>query len=182
MATFNPDLVTIARTRFSTTQGEVTLYYDGKKLERFGDTIKLRDGGWHGLTDAEWIDVARRFVRLKPDPLDPSTWDVVGKASDGEPIRANPAVPTHFPGCVIYPKTGLPVGVRIYEDILRERARDAAPAMLEALEKAVACLDTTLQARGYKLGSCADDWSPEVRLEVATRAELLATIKKARKG
>lgn len=59
-AAFNAALVTIERKRFSVTQGEVLLSYNGQKIEQYADSIVLTDGGYQGLTDAEWIAVARR--------------------------------------------------------------------------------------------------------------------------
>lgn len=58
---FRADLVAIERHRMSTTQGEVTLSYDGIIIGRFGDTI-LRDeeGNWTGHKDSFWIGVAEK--------------------------------------------------------------------------------------------------------------------------
>ena len=59
-AGFDPALVRIERHRFSVTQGEATLYYQGKKLARFGDDIELQlDGEWRGYPDSFWVWIAR---------------------------------------------------------------------------------------------------------------------------
>lgn len=56
---FDPALVTITRKRFSTTQGEVLIEYDGQRIEQYGDTITMRGGEWVGLTDSYWMAVAK---------------------------------------------------------------------------------------------------------------------------
>lgn len=59
---YDPAKLTIARKRFSTTQGEVELVYDGQRIEQYGDTIALSpDGQWRGLPDAYWHGVAARW-------------------------------------------------------------------------------------------------------------------------
>lgn len=58
-AAFDPKLVGIVRKRFSTPQGEVEVFYDGRRLEQYGDTITLLpDGMYRGHSDAFWIGVA----------------------------------------------------------------------------------------------------------------------------
>lgn len=58
---FHADLVTIERHRTSTTQGEVTVSYDGIMIGRFGDTILLdEEGNWTGHKDSFWIGVAEK--------------------------------------------------------------------------------------------------------------------------
>lgn len=58
---FHADLVTIERHRTSTTQGEVTVAYDGIMIGRFGDTILLdEEGNWTGHKDSFWIGVAEK--------------------------------------------------------------------------------------------------------------------------
>ena len=81
---FHPECVRIDRYRPSCTQGEVVLFYGSRKLGRFGDQIMLvadktsRDGwtkttpapgtgaevigGWCGLPDPHWMEVAERLV------------------------------------------------------------------------------------------------------------------------
>jgi hypothetical protein len=56
----------------------------------------------------------------------------------------------------------------------------AAPEMLHALRVAEAALAATLGARGYRAGSCVDEWSAEVRGEAAALASVRAAIAKAR--
>lgn len=87
---FSPALVRIERHRMSATQGEVSIYYDGRKLGRFGDDTRListsrafilehwhpdevREGdgrsvlaGWAGQPDAYWIEAARRELMREP--------------------------------------------------------------------------------------------------------------------
>lgn len=51
----------IDRKRFSTTQGEVLLTYDGERIEQYGDTIRLDGrGGYAGHDDHYWHQIARR--------------------------------------------------------------------------------------------------------------------------
>lgn len=57
---YYPEKLVIERKRFSTTQGEVLLTYDGKRIEQYGDQIELRGGEWRGRDDAIWHDVAKR--------------------------------------------------------------------------------------------------------------------------
>ena len=55
--------LTIRHHRFSVTQGEVELLYDGRRLEQFGDTITMNNRGeYHGKPDAYWEGVARQFL------------------------------------------------------------------------------------------------------------------------
>jgi hypothetical protein len=57
-APFRNDLVRIERKRFSTTQGEVELFYGELRIGQFGDTITLTDGEWDGRHDSCWLQVA----------------------------------------------------------------------------------------------------------------------------
>jgi hypothetical protein len=59
---YNPGKLQIERIRFSTTQGEVLLTYDGQRIEQYGDKIELRGSEWRGLEDREWHNVARRVL------------------------------------------------------------------------------------------------------------------------
>lgn len=73
-ATFNPALVTITRKRFSVTQGEVLVEYDGQRIEQYGDDIKMREGEWAGWPDTFWMGVAEREAiarGLATAPIDP---------------------------------------------------------------------------------------------------------------
>lgn len=61
MTPFNPEKVTITRKRFSTTQGEVLVEYDGTRIEQYGDHIAMdANGEYHGCDDATWMEVAER--------------------------------------------------------------------------------------------------------------------------
>lgn len=75
-APFNADLVTITRKRFSTTQGEVLVEYAGARIEQYGDSIRLVGAEWQGMSDDEWIAVARREAiarGLATEPVPPFT-------------------------------------------------------------------------------------------------------------
>lgn len=62
-APYDPALLTIKRHQPSTTQGEATLYYNGRKIERYGDMIRRNDSGeYKGLPDDHWHDIARRVL------------------------------------------------------------------------------------------------------------------------
>jgi len=65
---FDPSKVEIERLRFSVTQGEVLVKYDGEKIEQYGDKIVIDDAGkWDGKPDEHWLEVARReFHRRQP--------------------------------------------------------------------------------------------------------------------
>jgi len=71
------DRVRIERHRASVTQGEVSVYLDGELLARYGDQMELCNvghepgshedgavcfGGFHGLPDAHWYEVANRIA------------------------------------------------------------------------------------------------------------------------
>jgi len=60
IAPFDPALVTIVPKRFSTTQGEVLLSYNGQCIEQYGDSIKLIGRDWKGYPDTFWMAVAYR--------------------------------------------------------------------------------------------------------------------------
>lgn len=62
---------------------------------------------------------------------------------------------------------------------LYDPAADPVADMLAALKAAESALDFTLKSRGYADGSCTDEWSKEVRREVAARATIRAAIAKA---
>lgn len=60
---YDPALLTIKRVRQSTTQGEVLLKYNGRKVEQYGDMIQRTDAGtYEGRADEYWHDVARRVL------------------------------------------------------------------------------------------------------------------------
>jgi hypothetical protein len=60
---YEPAKLEIRRHRFSTTQGEVELIYDGRRLEQYGDAIQLQgDGQWRGRDDAYWHEAAQLFL------------------------------------------------------------------------------------------------------------------------
>lgn len=60
---FDRGALRIERHRFSTTQGEVSVYYAGEKIGRYGDKIEIRGAGRHeGLPDTQWEAVARRVL------------------------------------------------------------------------------------------------------------------------
>jgi hypothetical protein len=57
---FDAAKVKITRKRFSTTQGEVLVEYGGKRIEQYGDDIRLEGNAWTGRNDAYWMNVAKR--------------------------------------------------------------------------------------------------------------------------
>jgi hypothetical protein len=59
-APFDASRLKIRRRRSSTSQGEVELYYNGRKLSRYGDMIRLVDGQYQGHSDDYWREVAER--------------------------------------------------------------------------------------------------------------------------
>ncbi|WP_204270459.1 hypothetical protein, partial [Enterobacter roggenkampii] len=73
-----------------------------------------------------------------------------------------------------------PEAVEAWEERVRRLA--AYDDMLAALKAANRCLSRTLKCRGYVPGSCTDEWSAEVRLEVRTAATVSAAIAAATSG
>ena len=63
-AGFDPAKVTITRHRMSTTQGEVSVAYDGRTIWfHAGDDIRLcPDGEYRGHDDAYWIEATRKHL------------------------------------------------------------------------------------------------------------------------
>lgn len=60
-ANFNPAKVTIIRKRFSTTQGETLVKYNGQKIEQYGDDpVMDADGAYRQRPFQFWIGVALR--------------------------------------------------------------------------------------------------------------------------
>lgn len=60
-ANFNPALVQIIRKRFSHTQGETLVIYNGQRLEQWGDDPEPGPGGvWRQRPDDFWIGIALR--------------------------------------------------------------------------------------------------------------------------
>jgi hypothetical protein len=62
---FDPSKVNIDRHRSSTTQGEVSVSYDGELLGRFGDVIRLIDGNWRGQCDEYWMASVQRMIEAR---------------------------------------------------------------------------------------------------------------------
>lgn len=61
---FDGKLLTVETHRFSVTQGEASLFYDGQFLGRFGDDYKIGPGGqFQGHNLRYWIDAAKRILR-----------------------------------------------------------------------------------------------------------------------
>lgn len=97
---FDPALVTIERKRFSITQGEALISYNGQSIEQYGDKIELRDGQWAGHDDAFWIAVAQREaiargLALDPTPTPPTTDQLVAAFPDFD-IATLPAIPADW--------------------------------------------------------------------------------------
>lgn len=60
-ANFDPAKVKIARKRFSVTQGETLIEYNGNHINQYDDTPSLgTDGNWHQMSDVFWVGVAMR--------------------------------------------------------------------------------------------------------------------------
>lgn len=60
---FDTRKLQIVRHRFSTTQGEAEMIYDGRRIGQYGDTITINGRGvWEGLRDDKWTSVARDFL------------------------------------------------------------------------------------------------------------------------
>lgn len=71
---FDPSKVRIERHRMSVTQGETSVFYDERLLNRYGDEIRLLNkdatppagaiviAGYCGYGDQDWIDTARRVI------------------------------------------------------------------------------------------------------------------------
>jgi hypothetical protein len=78
---FDPADVRIERHRLSTTQGEVSVYYRGEKIERYGDRIEMNGAGeWVGRPDSVWIEAARRFCETRKRAAPASAVEAVIKA------------------------------------------------------------------------------------------------------
>lgn len=60
---FDKHKVTLQPHRFSVTQGEMSVFYDGVKLGQYGDTITLRSSGhYQGLNERYWLDAAKHIL------------------------------------------------------------------------------------------------------------------------
>jgi len=72
---YYPGKLVIERKRFSVTQGEVLLTYDGQRIEQYGDTIRPDGfGGYAGHDDDYWHAVAERELeRRHVEAFDVST-------------------------------------------------------------------------------------------------------------
>ena len=68
--TYDPSLLSIVPNRFSATQGEIELVYDGERLEQYGDRIVLTASGWAGYPAAFWHVAAERLVRKRATDAD----------------------------------------------------------------------------------------------------------------
>lgn len=62
-ALFEASKVGIERHRFSTTQGEFTVSYNGVKIIRYGDDIRMKDGLFCGLSDSEITSIVERLFK-----------------------------------------------------------------------------------------------------------------------
>lgn len=66
-ASFDESKLLIERVRFSVTQGECRLTYDGRVLGQFGDTYTIDGAGhWSGFPDSHWVDAARGLISPAP--------------------------------------------------------------------------------------------------------------------
>jgi hypothetical protein len=90
-ALFEREKVSIVRFRFSTTQGELAISYNGVHVIRCGDKIRLVQGEWAGLSDDEVIQYAEemykrgcRFNGIPPLHEIPwgGVWRAVGKQTN----------------------------------------------------------------------------------------------------
>lgn len=80
MSNFDPNKLVIERIRFSTTQGEVKLTYDGRYIAQYGDDYQLRETAesndqerryeWRGRDDAYWQQVASDWLACDEQPDD----------------------------------------------------------------------------------------------------------------
>lgn len=62
-APYDPALLSIRRVVESTCQGSATLFYNGRKIDRFGDMIRRTDAGtYEGHGDAYWHETAQRVL------------------------------------------------------------------------------------------------------------------------
>ncbi|MFX1767941.1 hypothetical protein PWP93_36335 [Paraburkholderia sp. A1RI-2L] len=73
-ALFDAAKVGIERHRFSTTQGEFTVSYNGSKIIRYGDDIRMRGGEFVGLSDSDIAGIVERLFKYgcvynKVEPL-----------------------------------------------------------------------------------------------------------------
>lgn len=60
---FDKRKLTLQPHRFSETQGEMTLIYDGEDLGRYGDKYELgANGRFHGQNERYWLDAAKRIL------------------------------------------------------------------------------------------------------------------------
>jgi hypothetical protein len=60
-ANFDPRKVEIIRKRFSITQGETLIRYNGRRIEQYSDTPALcPDGNYRQRDETFWIGVAMR--------------------------------------------------------------------------------------------------------------------------
>lgn len=69
---FDAAKVTITRKRFSITQGEVLISYDGVTIEQYGDKIEFRNGVWDGYDDAFWMGIAKREAIARGLAVEPT--------------------------------------------------------------------------------------------------------------
>lgn len=113
-APFDPAKVSIERHRFSTTQGEVTVSYDGQKIERYGDNIAMRGPSkdYRGQSDEYWQGVARREAIAR------------GMASDPVVISLKPTWQGLMPALIAMLESGTEEGKQIAREELLKLARD----------------------------------------------------------
>ncbi len=86
MKSFEASKVVITRKRFSATQGEVLIEYNGIRIEQYGDKIELRDGEWAGYDDDFWMEVAKREAiarGLATEPTPPVPTKAAANVRDG---------------------------------------------------------------------------------------------------
>lgn len=63
---YEPEKLVIERKRFSTTQGEVLLIYDGQPIAQYGDDFRMDGRGrWGGRDDSYWHRIARRDLERR---------------------------------------------------------------------------------------------------------------------
>lgn len=59
---FSGHKLQIVEHKFSETQGEVELIYDGRRLGQYGETYTIQGGYWRGRGVRHWVDAARSIL------------------------------------------------------------------------------------------------------------------------
>jgi hypothetical protein len=107
---FDPSKVKIERDRYSTTQGQTIIYYDGKLVKGYQDNPELSNGKWEQKPEPYWMDVAKKLYeqgdKINRVPQKGDAYTVPSGHAYGDPAADVNRFAHVFLADYVDPKTG----------------------------------------------------------------------------